>query len=98
MTHIKVHQYLKDLIPDYLMNRKIDLDKMREALNIENFEIIYQISHKIKGSGGTYGFSDLSLLASALEDFAKKKDKVELLSKLQEMEKYLLEIEIEFEE
>lgn len=98
MVQIKVHPNLKDLIPDYLNNRKSDLISMREALIVENFDLIYKISHKIKGSGGTYGFSDLSHLASMIEDFALKKDKVELLSKIEKMEKYLREIEIKFEE
>jgi histidine phosphotransfer protein HptB len=74
---IRVHvdPDLRDLIPDYLENREKDLLVYRQALEEGDFDSIVILSHSMKGSGGGYGFNDLSNIGRDIEKAAKNRDK-----------------------
>jgi HPt (histidine-containing phosphotransfer) domain-containing protein len=58
----------------YLARRKIELQQLGDALEIENFVVFEQIGHKIHGSGDTFGFDGLSDLGKNLEAAGKEKN------------------------
>jgi HPt (histidine-containing phosphotransfer) domain-containing protein len=62
---------LEFLIPQYLQNRKKDMEIITEELQKEHYEPIRIIGHSMKGSGGSYGFERLTCIGSALEESAK---------------------------
>jgi len=47
------------------------------------------LSHDLKGSGGGYGFPELSRLGAALEQFALQEDRPALDAKIAELGHYL---------
>lgn len=67
---IRVDPVLQELIPGYLENRGKDLLVYQQALENENFDTIGILGHSMKGSGGGYGFNDLSSIGRAIEKAA----------------------------
>ncbi|MBT5953508.1 Hpt domain-containing protein [bacterium] len=71
----KQHPLIRPLLPAYFNCRKEDLKSLKEALNLLNYESISEIGHKLKGSGGTFGFQDLSDIGDKIETAGNQKNK-----------------------
>lgn len=71
---VAIDQDLSDLIPGFLDNRRQDLGQIREALGTGNFDDIRRIGHSMKGSGGGYGFEQISQLGQRIENAALDRD------------------------
>ncbi len=71
---VRVPAFLIDLIPQYLTNRRKEIDVLRTAIASEDFKQIRSIGHKLKGNAGSYGFYQLSQIGEALENAALKED------------------------
>jgi HPt (histidine-containing phosphotransfer) domain-containing protein len=89
---------LRALIPEFLENRWADLKAMQEAVSGEEFETVRIRGHRMKGSGGGYGFDRLSEIGRELEQAAEQKNRVEIEKLLQRLEDYLGRIEVGYEE
>lgn len=95
---VVIDEDLEDLIPNYLEKRKQDIEKIKAGLVSSDFEELRSIGHKIKGSGGGYGFDGLSKIGAALEIAAKGEDASGVKSNLEKLQDYLERVEITFEE
>ena len=96
--HVVIDEDLEDLTPNYLDKRKQDIEKIKAGLESSDFEELRSIGHKIKGSGGGYGFDGLSKIGAALEIAAKGEDASGVKSNLAKLEDYLERVQITFEE
>jgi HPt (histidine-containing phosphotransfer) domain-containing protein len=67
---VKCDPLLLPLIPDYLQNRRRDVDRLTEALARKDFAALRKIGHDMAGSGGAYGLPPLSELGKLIEDAA----------------------------
>jgi PAS domain S-box-containing protein len=72
--------------PAFLENRRLDLQKMKDALEAKDFDAIRRIGHNCKGTGTGYGFPEISSSGSHVECAARALD-------LKEIEKSILEFE-----
>ena len=63
-------KYLAKLLPTYFKTRFEDLEKLRKAVEVSDFEALKGLGHKIKGSAASYGFASLSRLSLQLEKAA----------------------------
>jgi CheY-like chemotaxis protein len=95
---VVIDEDLKDLIPHYLDKRKQDIEKIKAGLETSDFEELRSIGHKVKGSGGGYGFDGLSEIGADLEMAARGDDVSGIKSQLAKLEDYLERVEITFEE
>lgn len=95
---IKIHPDLQDLIPDYLTEMEIILQKFRGWLQSENFIEIAREGHKCKGHGGAYGFDFISILGEKIQDAGKAEDKTSLENLIAELEREFHSVEIEYSE
>ena len=59
-------------------------------------EAIRGLGHRMKGTGGGYGFPELTELGGALEKAAELADAPEIRRKTQECEAYLNAVELEY--
>ena len=91
---IQVDLELEDLVPDYLENRKKDLLIFREAMSRNDFNAVAQLAHKIKGSGGGYGFAYLSELGADIETAGNIGDASSIQKGVADLEYYLNHIEV----
>ncbi len=91
---IYVDPVLQELIPGYLENRGKDLLVYQQALENENFDTIAIMGHSMKGSGGGYGFNDLSSIGRAIEKAARNKDKESVRQSIIDLEDFLKRLEV----
>jgi HPt (histidine-containing phosphotransfer) domain-containing protein len=87
---------LQDLIPGFLQNRRNDVSKLRGATEVDDFETICTLGHRMRGDGGGYGFAMISEIGHAIEDAAKGKDLVEIRRLVGELQRYLDCVEVTY--
>lgn len=64
--------------PEFLANRRLDVEKMQNALAVEDFALIQHIGHNAKGIGTGYGFPEISRAGSSIEIAARALDGLEV--------------------
>ncbi|GAB6180550.1 hypothetical protein JCM14036_18690 [Desulfotomaculum defluvii] len=88
---------IESLIPWYLQDLGEEMEKLRNATEINDFPTLRYIGHGLKGSGGAYGFPEFSISGAAIEKAAINEDGVllkELVDQLREVYKRILEEEL----
>ena len=65
---------IAEILPQYFALCQRDLLNLQAALDQHDFEIVRVLGHNLKGSGGAYGFPELSDIGSSLEASAKAQD------------------------
>ena len=96
MIKVFVDRDLEDLIPGFMANRKRDIEKIDNALAVDDFETIRIVGHSMKGSGGGYGFDYVSELGSRIEQAAMTRDVSSIRSANEDLRAYLPQIEVVF--
>lgn len=88
---------IEALIPEFLDLKIKSFSEIRDLLKADDFDSIKEITHKMIGSWGTYGFSDLSELAAQMEEKIIAQDVDTFRKLLVEMEGYLENVEIVYQ-
>ncbi|MFC1551998.1 ATP-binding protein [Candidatus Latescibacterota bacterium] len=88
---------LQPLIPEFLIEMKEFNQTMKNEINNENYSMIREISHKMKGAGGSYGFSEISDLGAAIEKAATNNEKSSINIQLEILSEYLENVEVNYE-
>ena len=94
---VRIDPDLQDLIPDYLENRGNDLLVYQQALEKDDFDSIVVLGHSMKGSGGGYGFNDLSNIGRAIEKAAKNRDKESVRKSIIDLTDFLNKLEVVYD-
>jgi HPt (histidine-containing phosphotransfer) domain-containing protein len=92
-----VDEDLQDLIPGYLDNRLKDIDALLASLDQGDYETIRSIGHKMKGSGGGYGFDGITDIGRAIEEAAKNGHREEIQAQTEALKIYLERLEIVYQ-
>ncbi|MFC1607235.1 ATP-binding protein [Candidatus Latescibacterota bacterium] len=88
---------MKSLIPGFLQEMNNFCHTMREAAYHNDFTVLKEISHKIKGAGGSYGFDTISSFGKSIEEASMNNDMAEIKMKLDEFLHYLVNVEVTYE-
>lgn len=91
---VTVDEDLIDLVPGYLQNRRNDFATMQSALASEEYDVIRVIGHAMKGSGGGYGFAEITAIGGGLEAAAKSHAGRAIGELLDRLEEYLGLVEV----
>jgi HPt (histidine-containing phosphotransfer) domain-containing protein len=91
---IEVMKDLEVLIPRYLDRRYKEIEAFRKQLGAGEFEALRIGGHSLKGSGGGYGFAQLTKIGSIIETAAKAKDAAVIEAALAEYADYMQRVEI----
>jgi CheY-like chemotaxis protein len=86
---------IEDLIPMYLENRRDDIARMTTASERGDWATIESLAHKIKGSGASYGFPQMSDIGRELEAAARGAKAAEVRDGIRRLKDYLAEVEAE---
>jgi len=70
----KLSRLLSDLKKEYLITLPEKIEKLRSLTEKEKWIEIQEEYHKLKGTGKTYGFPEISTLSEQLETLAQKKE------------------------
>jgi HPt (histidine-containing phosphotransfer) domain-containing protein len=68
---VQVSAELRDLIPRFLANRRVEVEQLRGAIARGNLEEARRIGHGLKGVGGGYGFDEVTRLGTEIEHCAR---------------------------
>lgn len=94
---VVVESYLEDLIPRYLENRRADVEAIGKAVEEGDLESARAIGHQMKGSGGGYGFPELTEIGFAIESAAKAGESGTVGELNHRLADYLSRLVIEYE-
>ena len=64
---VEIDAELEPVVPEYLINRQRDCALIEELLLAGRVHEIQSLAHLMKGSGGSYGFDEISEIGEALE-------------------------------
>ena len=93
-TVVLMDARLRAVTPGYLQNRRRDVQRILEALQRADYETIRELSHKMNGTGGSYGFSRISEIGAAMESAAKERKADEIRSRIADLTRYLEVVEL----
>jgi HPt (histidine-containing phosphotransfer) domain-containing protein len=68
---VQVSDELRDLIPRFLANRRLEVRQLGDAIARRDLEAARRIGHVLKGVGGGYGFDEITRLGTAIEKCAR---------------------------
>jgi|SRR5450830_950032 len=93
---VKALASLAPLVPRYLAMRAEDVAEMRRASAEGDLEPIRYIGHKMAGSGGGYGFDQLSELGLRIEQAACENDAEACAGYADELASFLDRVEVHY--
>ncbi len=71
---VEIDSEVQSIVPEFLENRKKDCLLINSLLEIDSFSEIRTLAHRMKGSGGSYGFDDISEIGEIMEEAALNED------------------------
>ena len=93
---VRIDVALQDLIPQFLANRRRDIETLQQALAESNFTVAQTLGHRLKGDGGGYGFEGISEIGSLLEAAAARQDHAGIERQVVKLADYLTRLDITF--
>ncbi|MBF0339223.1 MAG: Hpt domain-containing protein [Nitrospirae bacterium] len=97
IVKIQDDEDLREIIPQYLSRRRDEIADMKKALADNDMEKLRDLGHKLKGSGGGYGFDYLTEAGMAIEKAAKVADTTALATHVQQLAEFLEQVEVVYE-
>ncbi len=94
---VLVDSSFEPLIPRFMANRIKEIASMTEALSHDDYETIKRVAHGMKGVSGSYGFHDLTTIATHIEQAARVSDAASLGQDLAALKSYLDRVVISYE-
>ena len=94
---VEVDEDLSDLIPDFMIHKRADVDTIFEAVTRRDYAEIGRIAHRVKGEGGSYGFDTMTEIARSLEHAAATRDDGAVTTLARQLLSYLDHVEIVFQ-
>lgn len=91
---LEISGEFETLMPDFLAHRRQDVLRMRDALARQEFDLIRQIGHGIKGAGGSYGLDDISAYGRLLEEAAVEKNGTNLYETIEALNRFLEHLQL----
>ena len=95
---VRVDPDIADLIPGFLENRQKDIKTIEETLQKGDYDILQRMGHTLKGTGGGYGFDEITDIGLRIENAAKEKNADEILRQVQGLSDYLGKVEVVYDE
>ena len=91
---VVVDEGLIDLIPQYLDNRRNDVQALAAAVLKGDFDTIRRLGHGMKGSGGGYGLDAVTEVGWGLEESAKARNSDDARRWLEKLEDFLERVRV----
>jgi CheY-like chemotaxis protein len=91
---IRIPEGLEALVPPYLASRREEIRELEKWLGTADFEHLSVAAHNLKGSGQSYGFSDLTRLGKVLEESAQAADTDAVRWLLEQLGDYLNRVQL----
>jgi HPt (histidine-containing phosphotransfer) domain-containing protein len=96
IIRVEIDSEVKSIVPEYLENRKKECELISRLLEAEAFSEIRKLGHRMKGTGGSYGFDDISEIGEVIEEAALATDKEAISKSLRQLTSYLERVVVEY--
>ena len=83
------------LVPGFLQNRREDVEAMRPLIEAGDFGRVQALGHRMKGTGQSYGFAEITRIGGAIELAAHQNDAVRLERLVNDLDAYLTRVRVE---
>jgi len=91
---VEIDPDLLPVVPDYLESRRRDCAEIERLLVYGGMEYIQTLGHRMKGSGGSLGFDEISEIGEVLELAAQVPDADGIKSAVGRLERYLARVSV----
>ena len=91
---LKVEPVLKELVPDFLENRRRDLERMRQALRAGDLSAIRDVGQNIRCFSRVYGFDELTALGEEIRCAADECSTLRIVHLQGQLADYLSRVEL----
>jgi CheY-like chemotaxis protein/HPt (histidine-containing phosphotransfer) domain-containing protein len=88
---------IEDAVPLFLNMTRRDLRSLSGALRQKDYAKIRFIGHDLKGSGGGYGFNEISVIGDSIEEAARRSDGDEIRRQISALADYLDRVEVVYD-
>ncbi len=94
---VHIDEDLEEIVPNFLKNRRNDIQSISRALESGDFETMRLLGHSMKGSGSGYGFDRISWIGEEIETGAieEKSDKIKKM--VRELTTYMDRVKVVYE-
>ena len=96
--HIRVAHTLRAVVPQYLRDQQGLATSILIALERRDYLTIQELGHRMRGSGGSFGFDGLTAIGRSIEEAAQRKDHETVRHWHHELSRYLDRIQVEYDE
>jgi HPt (histidine-containing phosphotransfer) domain-containing protein len=86
---VEIDNVLSPIVPEFLSNRRDDCALIHQLVSEGNFSEIRRMGHRMKGTGGSYGFDEISEIGEAVEEASLAADGETILNQIQRLSDYL---------
>jgi len=86
---VEIDQELMQVVPEYLESRRRECTEIGRLLAIGEMKTIQTLAHRMKGSGGSFGFDEISEIGEALERASQLADAEGIKAAVGRLERYL---------
>ena len=86
---VEIDGEVQSIVPEFLENRKNDCILIGKLLDGDAFSEIRTLGHRMKGTGGSYGFDDISEIGENIENSALAADKEAIINSVLRLSDYL---------
>src|SRR5574337_1345337 len=94
-TVVYVDEEIADLIPEFLENRRRDVEQIKRLVHEGKYEEIVRLGHSMKGTGGGYGFTEISDIGKAIEEAGARGDREAMTRLCERLATYLAAVTVE---
>jgi HPt (histidine-containing phosphotransfer) domain-containing protein len=94
---VKVDPDLKDLIPSFMQSIEVELSYIESSVEKGEFDEVKRLAQGIKGSGGGYGFHEVTKLGADIEEAAAKQDVDTIAAKVHSIRVHLAFAQVVYE-
>ena len=78
----------------FLSNRRRDLNALAAALSTQDWTALQTLGHRMKGLAGSYGFEEIGVIGSRLEQAAIRQESDRITSAIKELEHILEQLDL----
>ncbi len=94
---VKVDKDLREFVDQFIGDTREHLTAILEELGRQDFASIQKRGHKLKGSGGAFGFDPVTVHGKLIEDGAKSGNADQIRAAAHELIRYMDRVRIEYE-
>jgi signal transduction histidine kinase/CheY-like chemotaxis protein/HPt (histidine-containing phosphotransfer) domain-containing protein len=94
---VKVDRMFEDLLPDFLSKCRSSVKQIHAAVESNDLPAASAIGHSLRGSGGSYGFDEITAIGGEIERASRKGDANATRGLADRLERYLARVRPVFE-